>query len=132
MFALELDNRAKKFNVRAYSLHPGSINGTELSREASLELFQQMGFCDAEGNILPEVAASLKTIPQGAATTVWCATSPMLNNIGGVYCEDADIAELALGSSVSGGVQPYSLEETNAKRLWKLSEKMAGISFNVD
>ena len=132
LFALELDNRAKAYLVRTYSLHPGSINGTELGREASLELFQQMGFLDAEGNLLPEVAASLKTIPQGAATTVWCATSPMLNNIGGVYCEDADVAELASETSMSGGVNRYSLDETHAKRLWTLSEEMTGIKFNVD
>src|SRR5690606_4460582 len=98
--------------------------------------FQQMGFCDAEGNILPEVAASLKTIPQGAATTVWCATTQMLDNIGGVYCENADIAELVdvnpeHESLVSGGVQPYSLDEANAKRLWKLSEEMTRLTFNV-
>ena len=98
LFAVELDNRGKAFNVRAYSVHPGSISGTELAREAPIELFQQMGMCDAEGNIFPEVAATLKTIPQGAATTVWCATSPMLNNIGGVYCENADIAELDFGN----------------------------------
>lgn len=132
LFALELDNRGKAYHVRTYSLHPGSINGTELGREASLELFQQMGFLDAEGNLLPEVAASLKTIPQGAATTVWCATSPMLNNIGGVYCEDADVAELASETSMSGGVNRYSLDETHAKRLWTLSEEMTGIVFNVD
>jgi NAD(P)-dependent dehydrogenase (short-subunit alcohol dehydrogenase family) len=132
LFSLELDERSKAFNVRAYSVHPGSIHGTELGREASLELFQQMGFCDAQGNIVPEVLASLKTIPQGAATSVWCATSPLLNNIGGVYCEDADIAALATGSpGESGGVQLYSLDETNAKRLWKLSEEMTGISFHV-
>jgi len=131
LFALELDNRGKAYNVRAYSLHPGSINGTELDREAPIELFQQMGFYDAEGNVLPEVAASLKTIPQGAATTVWCATTPLLNTIGGVYCEDADIAELASDSSTSGGVKPYSLEEVNAKRLWKLSEEMTGVIFHV-
>ena len=95
---------------------------------------------DAEGNIFPEVAATLKTIPQGAATTVWCATSPMLNNIGGVYCEDADVAELDLGNiehkyddpSTLRGVQPYSLDETNAKRLWKLSEEMTGIIFQAN
>ena len=131
LFALELDNLAKPFNVRAYSLHPGSIAGTELGREASVELFQKMGFCDAEGNMLPEVAASLKTIPQGAATTVWCATSPLLNNIGGVYCEDADVAELAAGTSMSNGVKRYSLDEANAKRLWALSEEMTGITFNI-
>ena len=132
LFALELDNLAKAFNVRAYSLHPGSIHGTELGREASLELFQKMGFYDEEGNIKPEIVALLKTIPQGAATTVWAATSPLLNSIGGVYCEDADVAELASDDSMSNGVKRYSLDENNAKRLWILSEKITGISFNVD
>ncbi|WP_071147637.1 SDR family NAD(P)-dependent oxidoreductase [Bacteroides ihuae] len=131
LFSLELDNRGKTFNVRTYAVHPGSIGGTELGREAPLELFQQMGFCDAEGNMLPEIAMSLKTIPQGAATTVWCATSPMLNTIGGVYCEDGDIAELVTGSSISNGVKMYSLDEINAKRLWKLSEKLTGILFDI-
>lgn len=131
LFSLEFDNLAKAFNVRAYSLHPGSIAGTELGRDASLELFQKMGFCDAEGNLLPEVAASLKTIKQGAATTVWCATSALLNNIGGVYCEDADIAELATDPLMPNGVKPYSLDQTNAKRLWALSEAMTGLTFNI-
>jgi NAD(P)-dependent dehydrogenase (short-subunit alcohol dehydrogenase family) len=137
LFSLELDNRGKEFNVRAYSVHPGSINGTELGREAPIELFQQMGLCDAQGNVLPSVASRLKTIPQGSATTIWCATSPVLSDIGGVYCEDADVAELDLGNiehtyedpSTSRGVQPYSLDEANAKRLWKLSEEMTGITF---
>jgi hypothetical protein len=127
-----LDNRAKAFDVRAYSLHPGSINGTELGRDASIGLFQQMGFCDSEGNLLPEVAASLKTVPQGAATTVWCATSSLLNNLGGVYCEDVEVASLASETAMSNGVKLYSLNETNAKRLWKLSEEMAGVKFNIE
>ncbi|MGE7775968.1 SDR family NAD(P)-dependent oxidoreductase [Chitinophaga sp. NPDC101104] len=130
LFTLELDNRAKASNVRAYSLHPGSIGGTELGREAPLELFQKMGFCDADGNMFPEVLASLKTISQGAATTVWCATSPLLNQTGGVYCEDADVAALATGESASGGVKPYSLNESSAKRLWTLTEEMIGHKFN--
>lgn len=132
LFAVELDNLGKAFNVRAYSIHPGSIGGTELAREAPVELFQKLGFYDAAGNILPEVAASLKTIPQGAATTVWCATSPMLNNLGGVYCEDADVATLLderTGTSNAGGVQRYSLDGTNAKKLWKWSEQITGITF---
>lgn len=135
LFALELDNLGKASSVRAYSVHPGSIGGTELAREAPIELFQQLGFCDAEGNIFPEVAASLKTIPQGAATTVWCATSSMLNNFGGVYCEDAEIAELVdekSGSANTGGVRIYSLDEMNAKRLWTLTEEMIGLTFQAN
>ncbi|QGY42705.1 SDR family NAD(P)-dependent oxidoreductase [Maribellus comscasis] len=131
LFSLELDNRAKAFNVRSYSLHPGSINGTELAREASLELFQQMGFLDEKGNMKPEVVASLKTIPQGAATTVWAATSPLLDDLGGVYCEDVNIAEINHGQTFSAGVKQYSLDEANAKELWALSEKMTGITFNI-
>lgn len=132
LFSLELDNRAKDFGVRAYSLHPGSIGGTELAREAPLELFVKMGFCDEKGNMSPEVAASLKTIPQGASTTIWCATSPLLNNIGGVFCEDSDIAKLSLTQEISSGVKPYSLDETNAKNLWQLSEKLTGITFQLN
>ncbi len=131
LFTLELDNRAKEFGVRAYALHPGSIAGTELAREAPLELFVKMGFCDDKGHMLPDVAASLKTIAQGASTTIWCATSPLLTNLGGVYCEDTDISELYLGQEFSAGVKPYSVDETNAKRLWKLSEKWTGITFQL-
>ena len=137
LFALELDHRAKAFNVRAYSLHPGSIAGTELARVADIEFFKQLGYFDTNGNIRPEILAGLKTIPQGAATTVWCATSPLLNDIGGVYCEDVEIADLAtsaldqengLGTK---GVQVYSLDESNARRLWDLSEELTGIPFEV-
>lgn len=137
LFALELDNRAKPFSVRAYSLHPGSIAGTELARDADTELFKQMGFFDDHGNMRPEILAGLKTIPQGAATTVWCATSPLLNDTGGVYCEDADIAVLDHGNCGNDnglgtrGVQPYSLDEASARRLWDLNKKMTGITFEV-
>lgn len=130
LFSMELDNRARSSGIWVYAVHPGSIGGTELGREAPLELFQKMGFADAAGNILPEVAASLKTVPQGAATTVWCATSPLLNTIGGVYCEDADIAALCSDISYQKGVNPYSLDASAAKRLWTLTEEMTGLKFN--
>jgi NAD(P)-dependent dehydrogenase (short-subunit alcohol dehydrogenase family) len=130
LFSMELDVRGQSSHIRSYAVHPGSIGGTELGREAPLELFQKMGFVDANGNMLPEVAASLKTIPQGAATTVWCATSPLLDHIGGVYCEDGDIAVVSSDITAQKGVHRYSLDETNAKRLWKLTEEMTGIRFN--
>ncbi|UBM59627.1 SDR family NAD(P)-dependent oxidoreductase [Marinilongibacter aquaticus] len=131
LFSLELDQRAKAFHVRSFALHPGSIQGTELAREASLELFQQMGFYDAEGKIKPEILASLKTIPQGAATTVWAATSPLLNARGGLYCEDADVAEMHTGDGFSAGVKPYSLEKENAQKLWTWTEAALGIEFDL-
>ena len=131
LFSMELDTRAKAYNVRSYSLCPGAVGDTELGREAPIDLFQKLGFSDAEGNILPEVAASLKSIPQGAATTVWAATSKLLDDIGGVYCENADIAPLNSDASIIGGIKPYSLNEINAKRLWKLSEEMTGIRFDI-
>ncbi len=132
LFSLELDNRAKEFNVRSYALCPGAVGETELSREAPLDLFQKLGYVDSEGNLLPEVKASLKTIPQGAATTVWCATNPLLNNMGGVYCENVDVAELSSDVKIIGGIKTYSVDETNAKRLWKLSEEMTGITFELN
>lgn len=132
LFSLELDNRAKAFGVRAYAVHPGNIWGTELTREAPVEILQQFGFVDEQGNTVPEVINSLKTIPQGAATTVWAATNPLLNHIGGVYLEDVDVAGLALGSSFENGVKPYSVDETSAKQLWYLAEKLTDIVFKVD
>ena len=140
LFAVELDKRVQKFGVRAYSLHPGSVYGTDLGRDEPIDLYIQMGTHNADGNIKPEVVAKLKTVPQGAATTIWCATSPLLENIGGVYCENCNIAEIDLGQiehrydepSTIRGVQPYSIDKENAERLWKLSEKMLGMKFDVE
>lgn len=139
LFSVELDKRGKEFNVRAYSLHPGAVNGTDLGRVAPMTLFQQMGTHDEKGNLKPEVATKLKNVEQGAATSVWCAVSPQLNGIGGVYCENADIAPLDLGNiehnmeepSTQNGVKPYSVNAENAKKLWELSEEMTGVSFKV-
>lgn len=139
LFAVELDHRGKEFGVRAYAVHPGSVNGTDLGRIEPVELFKQMGMYGEDGKILPELAKKLKTIPQGAATTVWCATSPQLNDIGGVYCENVDVAELNTGEIVQQyddpstlrGVMPYSLDAENAKRLWTLSEELTSVTFTL-
>ncbi|WP_288245010.1 SDR family NAD(P)-dependent oxidoreductase [uncultured Chryseobacterium sp.] len=139
IFAVALNERAKKFNVRAYAVHPGSVYGTDLGREEPIDLFIQMGTHDADGKIKPEVQAQLKTISQGAATTVWCATSPELKDIGGVYCENCNIAEIDRGQiehryddpSTIYGVQPYSIDPENGEKLWKLSEEMTGLKFEI-
>ena len=140
LFAVELDRRGKAFGVRAFSLHPGSVNGTDLGRMAPMELFQQMGTHDADGNIYPEVAKKLKTISQGAATTVWCATNQQLEGMGGLYCENAEVAEVDHGDIehrydeplTLRGVKPYSIDPENARRLWVLSEQMTGITFETN
>jgi NAD(P)-dependent dehydrogenase (short-subunit alcohol dehydrogenase family) len=131
LFSLELNNRAQQFGVQAYAVHPGNIWGTELTREAPVEILQQFGFYDEKGNPIPEVIDALKTVPQGAATTVWAATSPQLESLGGVYLEDVEVAELAIDPSIPNGVKPYSLDETSAKKLWTLSEELTGIEFSV-
>jgi len=140
LFAVELDARGAAFGVRSFSLHPGAVNGTDLGRGAPMALFQQMGTHDANGDIYPEVAAKLKNVEQGAATTIWCATSPQLSDLGGVYCEDADIAELDRGDiehkydepSSLRGVKPYSVDGLQAGKLWVLSEQMTGVEFPAD
>jgi NAD(P)-dependent dehydrogenase (short-subunit alcohol dehydrogenase family) len=137
LFTVELDHRGKTSNVRAFSVHPGAVIGTDLGRVAPMDLFIQMGTHDKDGNLKPEVAAKLKNVKQGAATSVWCATSQQLDGIGGVYCENADVAELDEGNIEHRyddplslrGVQPYSLNAENAQRLWALTEEMLGIPF---
>src|SRR5690606_20953076 len=124
LFTVELDNRAKEFGVRAYAIHPGNIWGTELDREASIETLQQFGFYNQDGEPNKEVIDSLKTVPEGTATTIWAATSPLLNTIGGVYLEDGDVAELAVDEGFTNGVKAYSLDKNKAEQLWDLSEKM--------
>ncbi|MGG7467067.1 SDR family NAD(P)-dependent oxidoreductase [Chryseobacterium arthrosphaerae] len=139
LFSVALDKRGKEFNIRAYSLHPGSVYGTDLGREEPVELFKQLGTHDENGTIKPEVEIRLKTIPQGAATTVWCAVSPLLNETGGVYCENCDIAEIDQGQiehkfdepATIRGVQPYSIDQIKAEKLWKISEEMLGFRFDA-
>ena len=65
---------------------------------------------------------------QGAATTVWCATSPQLDGMGGLYCEDCDIAPLVPADSEHGpGVKPWAADDSLAARLWTLSEELTGV-----
>ena len=141
LFSLELDNRGKNAGIRSYSLHPGIISETELGRNVPHEDLEAYGIFDKNGIVINDPSRGLKTISQGASTTVWCATSPQLNNIGGVYCENADIAELDKQADDSSGnldgltmmkdVMPYALDEAIAKKLWSLSEELTGMKLAI-
>jgi len=84
-----------------------------------------MGWIDAEGN----VNERFKSTEEGAATTVWAATSPLLEGMGGVYCEDCDIAAPASEDNPMGGVHPHVRDEALADALWAVSEDMTGVRF---
>ncbi len=129
LFAVTLDAPGEKHGVRAFSLHPGSIP-TDLSRHLSAADMVAMGFRDLQGNIPADKLASYKTVPQGAATSVWCATSGQLDGLGGVYCDDCDIAPLAaLDGPRKDGVRPWACDPATAERLWALSESLTGVTF---
>jgi hypothetical protein len=72
----------------------------------------------------------MKTTEQGAATSIWCATSTQLDGMGGVYCEDADIAEAVPADFPEPrGVRPWAMDPSLAERLWTKSEEWTGVRF---
>jgi hypothetical protein len=72
-----------------------------------------------------------KTIPQGAATSVWAAFVAPATDVGGRYCENCQVSEITDGliSPVSPGVRPYALDPAHAEALWRKSEEMVGERF---
>ena len=131
LFSLELNERAKSTGIRAYSIHPGNIWGTELTREAPKEILQRFGFLDDQGEVVQAVVEQMKSVPQGAATTIWAATTSQLNDIGGVYLEDVDVAALNADPAEFSGVKSYSFDKDSTQKLWTLSEDLTGVSFKV-
>jgi NAD(P)-dependent dehydrogenase (short-subunit alcohol dehydrogenase family) len=126
LFAVQLDALARDAGVRAFALHPGGII-TPLQRHLSKQEMVAAGWIDEEGN--PLNPAGFKTPEQGAATQVWAATSPQLDGLGGVYCEDCDIAELAPDDQeFTGGVRSYAVDPEQAARLWTLSAQLTGVN----
>ena len=125
LFALELDRLGQASGVRAFSVHPGGIK-TPLQRHLTMEEQIAMGWFDAEGN-LSEV---FKSPEQGAATSIWCAVSPLLGGLGGVYCEDCNVAALAGPDTPRySGAAPHIRDEALAQALWAKSEEMTGVTF---
>lgn len=123
LFAVGLSKRFKNQGVEAFSVHPGGIM-SNLQRDMAQEELVAMGWVSKDG----EVAKGFKTPAQGAATTTWAATSPLLKGKGGVYCEDCNIAVADSKSRISG-VNDYAVDETAADRLWEISEQMVGEAF---
>ncbi len=114
LFAVEVDRRYQADGIRAFALHPGAILETDLARNYDPE----------ELKLVVERArriGSFKTIEQGAATTIWCATSPQLEGLGGVYCENCNIAQVK--TEGDDGVRPYAIDPEIAQRLWAWSER---------
>ncbi len=133
LFAVAFDNRHRERGVRAAAVHPGGIR-TELSRYTDPGRLETM-----VAQINKQLAAEgkapfqLKTVPQGAATSVWAAVVAPADEVGGRYCENCHVGNIvpddATITVATEGVRAYALDPTNAEALWKKSEEMVGESF---
>lgn len=128
LFAVGADARGKDHGIRAFSVHPGRIVSTNLAQFMSEKERKAIPTVDDEGRPFNAPEDFVKSIEQGAATSVWCATSPRLAGLGGVYCEDCDIAPVVAADSQGLGVRPYAIDPALADRLWALSEHMTGVA----
>jgi NAD(P)-dependent dehydrogenase (short-subunit alcohol dehydrogenase family) len=125
LFAVQLDALGRDAGVRAFAAHPGGIM-TPLQRHLTREEMVASGWIDAEGNLDPR----FKTPEQGASTSTWAATSPRLDGIGGVYCEDCDIAAPTVVGAPDArirGVDAHAIDPDDAARLWAVSGELTGV-----
>lgn len=136
LFAVALDARGEREGIRAFSLHPGAIVDTGLGKHVSADELRAAGVLDAQGRPIRDPSRQLKTVEQGAATIVWCATSPRLGGRGGVYCESCEVAQVMppqIGPTTMAdatrltGVARHAIDPEAAERLWALSERLVGI-----
>ena len=133
LFAVAFDKRHRDRGVRAAAVHPGGIK-TELGRYVEPGRLEKV-----IGEINQQLAAQgkgpfqWKSIPQGAATSVWAAVVAPADEIGGRYCENCHVGNVvpddATITAVSEGVRGYAVDVKTAEALWKKSEEMVGESF---
>jgi NAD(P)-dependent dehydrogenase (short-subunit alcohol dehydrogenase family) len=126
LFAVQLDALGQAVGVRAFAVHPGPIM-TPLQRHLSPDFLLEAGWVDEQGNL----SERFKTPEQGAATATWAATSPRLVGMGGVYCENCDIAEQSVPGSPTAeesGVDAHAIDPEIAKRLWTVSAELTGVN----
>jgi NAD(P)-dependent dehydrogenase (short-subunit alcohol dehydrogenase family) len=126
LFALALDARGASHGIRAFSVHPGAI-ATELSRSVPEEEMREI-----RARLAAAGHTTYKTVEQGAATSIWCASSPKLDGMGGIYCEDCDIAEAVPADFAEPrGVRPWAMNVGAAETLWTRSEAWTGVRLTV-
>ena len=126
LIAIEFDRLMKDKDVRGFSVHPGGII-TPLQRHLQKEEMVALGWMKEDGSPTELTKNFFKSTSQGASTTLWCATNPSLNNIGGVFCEDCDIAKIKSEVDESMqryfGVADWAVDVDEATKLWELTEK---------
>lgn len=129
LFAVEFDRRHRDAGIRATAVHPGAIQ-TELSRYMTAETRERMvASINAAQAANGGPAFSYKSVPQGAATSVWAAIVAPAEDVGGRYCEDCHVAAIQEGAGLRGGVQAYALDAQRAQALWAKSEELVGETF---
>jgi NAD(P)-dependent dehydrogenase (short-subunit alcohol dehydrogenase family) len=131
LFAVAFDDRHRERGVRAAAVHPGVIQ-TELARYVDPDRLQAL--IDRINKDMAAAGKSFhwKTVPQGAATSVWAAIVAPAEEIGGHYCENCHVGQIVpddVAIGVSEGVRRYALDPKNAEALWKKSEELVGESF---
>jgi NAD(P)-dependent dehydrogenase (short-subunit alcohol dehydrogenase family) len=133
LFAVEFDRRHRDRGVRATAVHPGGI-ATELARhmpDGAIEAW--INQVQEQRAAAGEAPFEFKSVPEGAATSVWAGVVASAEQVAGKYCEDCQVAELIPAdsqvSAISRGVRGYALDPENAKALWKKSEQMVGEIF---
>jgi NAD(P)-dependent dehydrogenase (short-subunit alcohol dehydrogenase family) len=133
LFAVAFDRRHRGNGIRAAAVHPGAVR-TELNRHLDPIHIQKM-IEQTNEQRAPEGKAplQLKTIPQGAATSVWAAVVAPADEVGGQYCENCHAGKIVPDdvtiTAVSEGVRSYALDPKDAEALWKKSEEMVGEKF---
>lgn len=126
LFSVAIDELFKKDLIRSFTVHPGSIV-TGLSSNLSDEELATMGAIKSNGERgYDQYNDEHKTISEGAATIVWCATSPQLEGFGGVYCENVNISHISTEKNDKVGVKPWAIDKDLALKLWNETPQLFG------
>ena len=123
LLAVEIANKMKDEGIKTYSVHPGGIF-TPLQRHLEKEEMIALGWLGEDGELSEMAAANFKSPTQGATTSLWCATSPMLDDVSGVYCENCDVAVRQEDGPMARyvGVADWAVDTDEASKLWELTE----------